>query len=60
MACRKTDIFAKIENKLYNEFPELKTKKLYFIVSGNIVNKSYTFEQNKIKSSDIKLINHME
>ena len=57
MACRKTDIFAKIENKLYNEFPELKTKKLYFIVSGNIVNKSYTFEQNKIKSGDTFLIN---
>jgi len=60
MACRKTDIFAKIENKLYNEFPELKTKKLYFIVSGNIVNKSYTFEQNKIKSGDTILINEME
>ena len=60
MACRKTDIFAKIEKKLYNEFPELKTKKLYFIVSGNIVNKSYTFEQNKIKSGDTILINEME
>ena len=60
MACSKKDIFAKIENKLYNEFPELKTKKLYFIVSGNIVNKSYTFEQNKIKSGDTILINEME
>ena len=59
MACKKTDIFANIENKLYKEYPKLKNKKIYFIVNGNIVNKSYTLEQNKIKSGDTILINEM-
>ena len=27
MACRKTDIFENIEEKLYHEFPSLKSKK---------------------------------
>jgi len=60
MACKKTDIFAKIEEKLYYEFPLLKSKKLYFIVNGNIANRSLTFEQNNIKSGSTILINEIE
>ena len=59
MACKKTDIFANVENKLYQQFPELKSKKVYFIANGNTVNKSYTFEQNNIKTGDTILINEM-
>jgi len=57
MACKKTDIFSKIEEKLYHEFPELKSKKIYFIANGNIIDRSLTFEQNKIKSGNNILIN---
>ena len=57
MACKKTDIFSKIEEKLYHEFKELKSKKIYFIENGNIIDKSLTFEQNKIKSGNNILIN---
>ena len=28
--CKKTDIFSKIENKLYQEYPNLKNKKIFF------------------------------
>ena len=59
MACKKTDIFLNVENKLYQQFPELKSKNVYFIVNGNTVNKSYTFEQNNIKTGDTILINEM-
>ena len=59
MACKKTDIFSKIEEKLYHEFPELKSKKIYFIANGNIIDKSSTFEQNKIKSGSNILINEL-
>jgi hypothetical protein len=60
IACKKTDIFSNIEKKLYKEYPILKKKKIYFIVNGKVVNKSYTFEQNKIKSGDTILINEMQ
>ena len=59
MACKKTDIFANIENKLYKEYPKLKNKKICFIANGNVVNKYNTFEQNKIKSGDTILINEI-
>lgn len=38
--CKKTDIFEKIENKLYQEYPILKTKKIYFLGGGGFVNKN--------------------
>ena len=60
MACRKTDIFAKIEEKLYREFPSLKSKKIYFLANGNKINKSLTIEQNKIKNGNTILINEIE
>ena len=60
MACKKTDIFSKIEKKLYHEFPILKSKQLYFVTNGNVIDKSLTFEQNKIKSGNTILINEIE
>ena len=60
MACKKTDIFSKIEEKLYREFPELKSKKIYFIANGIVVDRSSTFEKNKIKSGNTILINEIE
>ena len=56
MACKKTDIFANVEYKLYKEFPILKSKNIYFFANGNAINKSLTFEQNRIKSGDTILM----
>ncbi len=60
MACKKTDIFSKIEKKLYHEFPILKSKQIYFVANGNAIDRSLTFEQNKIKSGNTILINEIE
>lgn len=60
MACKKTDIFENIVVKLYNEFPNLKRQKIYFIANGNVVNRSLTFEQNKIKNGTTILIRENE
>ena len=60
MACKKTDIFSNIEERLYREYPILKSKKIYFIVNGNVVDKSLTLEQNKIKNGNSILINEFE
>ena len=60
MPCKNTDIFSNIEKKLYLKFPNLKLKTINFIANGNIVNKSSTFEQNRIKSGDNILINEIK
>ena len=60
MACKKTDIFSNIEKKLYHEFPILKSKQIYFVANGNAIDRSLTFEQNKIKSGNTILINEIE
>ena len=51
--CKNTDIFNKIENKLYEIYPEYIESENYFTVHGVNVNKYKTFEQNNIKNSDI-------
>ena len=60
MAFKKTDIFSKIEKKLYHEFPILKSKQIFFVANGKTIDRSLTFEQNKIKSGNTILINEIE
>ena len=57
MACKKTDIFSKVKEKLYQKFPELKYKKYYFLANSRVIDKYLTVEQNQIKSGDTILIN---
>ena len=51
--CKSTDIFSKIENILYEEYKELKRNDYYFLANGNVINKSKTLEQNKIRDKDV-------
>ena len=54
----KTDNFSTIEEKLFNEFPELRNKSIYFITNGNIIDRTATLEQNNIKSGNSILIEY--
>ena len=58
--CKNTDIFNKIENKLYEVYPEYKTSENNFLANGNKVNKYETLEFNKIKNSDIIILKNIE
>ena len=58
--CNEFDSFSKIENQLFEEFPELKSKNIYYLVNGNTVNKTETLKQNKIKICDTILINYLD
>ena len=51
--CYDIYLFSTIEQKLYNEYPELKEKHLLFQIEGNIINKSLTLEENNIKNNAI-------
>ena len=53
MACRPTDLFANLEERLYKDFPKYKNVKKIFMVSANRISESKTLEENKIKNNDI-------
>ena len=50
--CKNTEKFIKLEEKLYNNYPEYSKSNNDFMVDGNIINKFNTLDENKIKDSD--------
>ena len=59
-ACKNTDKFSQIEEKLYKEYPEYSKKKNYFISNGDVIDKNKTLEENKIKDNNIITLNIIE
>ena len=49
--CIKSDVFAEVEEKLYQEYPEYRETNNYFIVNGIQVLRFKTVEQNNIKNN---------
>jgi surface protein len=56
--CYTSDNFTTVEEKLYDEYPELKNKQIYFTANGNTINKYDTLEKNNIKICTNILINY--
>ena len=52
-AYKDTEIFVKIEEKLYDEFPEFKDEETYFLVGGKKIKRFRTLRENGIKNRDI-------
>ena len=48
--CKNTTTFVKIEEKLYDEYPEYKETDNYFLVNGNRVKRFKTIKENQIKN----------
>ena len=60
VVCKKTDNFKKLEEKLYQDYKELKNKNLVFIVNGGVINRNETLENNGIKPGSAIVINIMD
>ena len=58
--CKKTDIFNKIENKLYEDNEEYYETANYFTVNGIKIHKNKSLEFNKIKNNDTIILNVLE
>ena len=58
--CKNTDKFSKIENLLYDAYPEYIETENNFFVNGNKVNKYKSLENNKIKNNDIIILKKIE
>ena len=48
IACANTDIFAEVEEKLYQEYPEYRETNNYFIMNGKQILRFKTIGENKI------------
>ena len=51
-SCKKSEIFAHLEKKLYELYPEYKQTNNIFIFNGVNVNRFKSLEENGIKESD--------
>ena len=57
MICKNTDTIHKLEEKLYEEYPNLTERENYFLCKGGVINKFKSFEKMKIKNGDIIVLN---
>ena len=55
--CKNTDVFVKIEEKIYNEYPKYKDYNTYLTVNGNIIKRFKTLEENGIKDGNTIIVN---
>ena len=46
--CKNTDVFNQIENKIYNDYTELKSVQTYFLFNGRIIEKYKTLDENNV------------
>ena len=53
MACKNTDLFVRIEERLYNEFPKYKNYETHFKVNTRPILRFKTLEENRIKNNDM-------
>ena len=60
LICKKTDKFSKLENELFEIYPECIDSEYYFMVNGEKANRYKTLEQNKIKNSQVILLTQNE
>ena len=57
MSVKNSDLISRLEEELYNEYPEYKEYNTYLTVNGSIVKRFKTLEENKIKKGDAILVN---
>ena len=53
MACRTTDLFSSLEERLYQDFPNYRNVEKIFMVNANRISRNKTLEENNIKNNDI-------
>ena len=53
MACRTTDLFSSLEERLYQDFPKYRNVGKIFMVRAKEILRDKTLEENNIKNNDI-------
>ena len=50
---QNTDLFVRLEEKLYNDFPKYKNYEIFFKVNTRPILRFKTLEENRIKNNDM-------
>ena len=50
--CKNTDIFSRLEEKLYKKYPKYKDYETYFLVNGRKIQRFKSLDENNIKNGD--------
>ena len=53
MACKTSDLFVRLEERLYQDFPKYRKYETFFMVNTRRILRFKTLEENKIKNNDI-------
>ena len=53
MACKTTDLFSSLEERLYQDYPNYRNIEKIFMVNTNKISRNKTLEENNIKNNDI-------
>ena len=53
LICKSTDLFEKLEEKLFKDYPKYTKNKTFFLANGNRIETSKTLEENKIKNNSV-------
>ena len=53
LPCKNTDLFVRLEEKINNDFPQLKDHETYFEVKTRRIKRFKTLDENNIKSNDV-------
>ena len=53
LMCKNIDLFIRLEERLYKDFPQFKEYETYFEVNGKRIKRFKTIEQNNIKTNDV-------
>ena len=51
--CKNTNLFIRLEEKLNNDFPQLKNHETFFVVNTRRIKRFKTLEENQIKCNDV-------
>ena len=60
IACKNTDIFVEIEDKIYNESPILKKRNKIYLVNGEKIEPNLSIEKNNIKDGNTILVEFLD
>ena len=58
--CKNTEIFSRLEEKLYKEHPEYRDSFNYFCVNEKEIDRYKTLKENNIHNSDIIILNKIK
>ena len=53
MACKTSDLFVRLEERLYHDFPKYRNYETFFMVNTRRIFRFKTLEENKIKNNNI-------